>query len=399
MLNSSSAPEVVFLRPGLGIGGGERWCLDAARALAERGWRVRRVVGANESRMFADVNDGLAPPEGPLVLPPIRSDRLRTLKSILRLRRLARVWHRTGARPQVIVLDQLPHVTPLLRRLWPEARVLMYGHYPDGLLALRGSHFAARRVYRRWVDSWELRGLRACHAVAVNSDFTARKFNNYTRGSVSVDVIHPGVHYPAAAPAWLEGAELRALVVGRFDPDKQQTFALDAWAAARAQVGAAASAGWRLVLAGGCDERREASRKVFAQLTARIEAEGWQQSVTLRPEPSSAELEAEFAAANLLLHPMSGEHFGIVPVEGMAHGRPVLAVAGAGPDETVVEGVTGALRPQDAAAFGEVLASWSREPERMRAMGAAARAQAEKFSTAHFGTCWCRWVAQHGLRE
>jgi alpha-1,3/alpha-1,6-mannosyltransferase len=54
------------------------------------------------------------------------------------------------------------------------------------------------------------------------------------------------------------------------------------------------------------------------------------------------------ASACLLLYTPSHEHFGIVPVEAMHAGLPVLAVNTGGPLETIVDGKTGWLRPADA---------------------------------------------------
>lgn len=54
------------------------------------------------------------------------------------------------------------------------------------------------------------------------------------------------------------------------------------------------------------------------------------------------------SASSLLLYTPSHEHFGIVPVEAMHAGLPVLAVNTGGPLETIVEGQTGWLRDADA---------------------------------------------------
>lgn len=61
-------------------------------------------------------------------------------------------------------------------------------------------------------------------------------------------------------------------------------------------------------------------------------------------------------SAKLLVYTPSNEHFGIVPLEAMLAGAPVLAANTGGPTETVVEGETGWLRdPADAAAWTEVM--------------------------------------------
>jgi alpha-1,3/alpha-1,6-mannosyltransferase len=46
-----------------------------------------------------------------------------------------------------------------------------------------------------------------------------------------------------------------------------------------------------------------------------------------------------------LLYTPSFEHLGIVPLEAMACGLPVLAVNNGGPQETIIDGETGLLRP------------------------------------------------------
>ena len=52
-------------------------------------------------------------------------------------------------------------------------------------------------------------------------------------------------------------------------------------------------------------------------------------------------------AATLLVYTPSNEHFGIVPLEAMLAGVPVLAANNGGPLETVVDGETGWLRSTD----------------------------------------------------
>ena len=53
---------------------------------------------------------------------------------------------------------------------------------------------------------------------------------------------------------------------------------------------------------------------------------------------------ALLATAKLVIYTPSNEHLGIVPLEAMLSGVPVLAVNKGGPTETVVEGKTGWLR-------------------------------------------------------
>jgi alpha-1,3/alpha-1,6-mannosyltransferase len=57
--------------------------------------------------------------------------------------------------------------------------------------------------------------------------------------------------------------------------------------------------------------------------------------------------DALLKSARLLVYTPSNEHFGIVPLEAMLAGTPVMAANTGGPLETVVDGVTGWLCPPD----------------------------------------------------
>ena len=74
------------------------------------------------------------------------------------------------------------------------------------------------------------------------------------------------------------------------------------------------------------------------------------------------------------------EHFGYVPLEAMAAGRPVLAVDDGGPTETVVDGETGFLRPPSPAAFAEALRRLLTEPDTADRLGRAGRARVARTS-------------------
>ena len=49
------------------------------------------------------------------------------------------------------------------------------------------------------------------------------------------------------------------------------------------------------------------------------------------------------AAATVVIYTPENEHFGIVPIEAMAAGKPVIACRSGGPKESVLHGETGYL--------------------------------------------------------
>lgn len=56
---------------------------------------------------------------------------------------------------------------------------------------------------------------------------------------------------------------------------------------------------------------------------------------------SDQELDELYAGAQALLYPVEDEDFGIVPIEAMGHGVPVIAHRSGGPQETIIEEKTG----------------------------------------------------------
>jgi glycosyltransferase involved in cell wall biosynthesis len=124
-----------------------------------------------------------------------------------------------------------------------------------------------------------------------------------------------------------------ALFLGRFHPDKAPHLALDA----------AHAAGLPLVLAGKCAEPTERAyfdRFVRPRLTAADHVFGVADATAKR------EL---LAGARCLIFPVQWEEpFGMVMIEAMACGTPVVALRRGAVSEVVVDGVTGLIRDEPA---------------------------------------------------
>lgn len=100
-------------------------------------------------------------------------------------------------------------------------------------------------------------------------------------------------------------------------------------------------------------------------------------------DADDAELRRQYLGASVVLQPSipvhagmndTAELLGLVALEGMAHGKPVIVTRTASLPELVRDGVTGFIVPPgDAKALREKVELLVRDPERSRAMGAAAR--------------------------
>jgi L-malate glycosyltransferase len=93
-------------------------------------------------------------------------------------------------------------------------------------------------------------------------------------------------------------------------------------------------------------------------------------------------IEALLPIADVFLLPSAHESFGLVALEAMSCGVPVIATSVGGMPEVIEDGVSGFLAdPTDLQAMTEIAVALARDPARRRAVGEAARERAAAFAT------------------
>ena len=270
--------------------------------------------------------------------------------------------------PDVFVADQLSACVPLLRWLYPRRqRTLFYCHFPDQLLADRratGLLGLAKKVYRfpfDWFEGWSMS---ASDRIVVNSNFTksvaARVWPSL---AAALGVIYPCV-YAEEPNSQLEkdekalwnGQFKMLLSINRFERKKDIGLAIRSYS----NLPAAAREGTRLILAGGYDPRVPENVQYHKELVDMVEGFGLS-TATAKTVPTALGIPSNIQVlfllsvpgpfketllnnSLLLLYTPTNEHFGIVPVEAMQHGLPVLASNTGGPLETIIDNETGWLR-------------------------------------------------------
>ncbi len=104
-------------------------------------------------------------------------------------------------------------------------------------------------------------------------------------------------------------------------------------------------------------------------------------SVQFLGDVSRERLAEEYVNADVFCLPSVQEGFGIVFLEAMAAGLPVLACRAAAVPEVVLDGITGVLvPPRDPPALAEALAALLRDGERARSLGQMGRARVAAFT-------------------
>lgn len=369
----SKTKNIVFFHPDLGIGGAERLVIDAAVGLQNLGHKITIFTSYRDiNHCFDEARDGTLDVRvrGGGLIPATILGRFKILCSILRQLHLlvAITWSGELARlkPTAFFIDQLAAGIPFLRWFWEDQKILFYCHFPD-LLLVQGRKSWYKRLWRigfDWLEGW---GIRGADRVVVNSGFTkgvVESIWNGLGGERGVGVVYPCVDTKGSDKVEEDGKLLWKdkkvlLSINRFERKKDVGLAIKAFAGLAPND----REGVRLVIAGGYDPQvREnvlyhhslealAASLTLTHATAKtlVSALSIPSSISvlfLLSVPSSLK-SSLLNSARLLVYTPSNEHFGIVPLEAMLAGVPVLAANSGGPLETVLDPETGWLRDVD----------------------------------------------------
>jgi glycosyltransferase involved in cell wall biosynthesis len=129
---------------------------------------------------------------------------------------------------------------------------------------------------------------------------------------------------------------------------------------------------FKLVVAGGVDEK---SRKYYQHLRKLHVGRG----VRFYENPSEEELMRLYSECYCVLFTALNEDWGLVPLEGMAFSKPVVAVDQGGPRESVADCVSGYLARPAEEDFAEKMERLAKNPALAKRMGAAGRKRAKKY--------------------
>lgn len=334
--------KVGIIHPDLGIGGAERLVLDACVCLEEKGHDV--VVYTSHfdpDRCFEEAKGlnirvrGDFLPRNVFGFGHVFFASLRNLYAAFCFVLFERV--------DVVMADQVSTCVPVLR-LGGLKKIVFYVHFPDKLLAVDSGGWL-RQLYRWPFDLLEEITTSCAHILVVNSRFTAETFRRtFPRIDKRATVLYPSVTL-SESPGTTE-RENFVVSLNRYERKKRIDLAI------RALVHVDKM---RLVVAGGYDVRVAENVEHYEELVELARSLRIEDRVTFERSISNERRLELLRSAHCLVYTPPNEHFGIVPIEAMSLGCPVVAANSGGPLETVADGKTGFLVDPSPIAFARAI--------------------------------------------
>lgn len=386
---------MALVHPDLGIGGAERLMVDFALALKESGYQVKIFTAHHDkNRCFSETIDGRLQVETVCnQLPRSTYGRFHALWAYLKVFLIGlylTIFHRNEF--DIFLIDQVPSCLPPLKLLsrFDGAKIVYYCHFPDMLLTERRSFI--KRVYRYPIDKFEGWSIGLSDLIMVNSIFTAgvvkETFDNLRTRQLKV--LYPCVNLPRLDQYEFaledcsqqvtelyqqldNGQHFTFLSLNRFEPKKDVALAIKAL---RETILLFASSGDQmnrephLIIAGGYDPRVSYCVEYLHELQELVRKMKLESNVTFIKSPSDHDKLMILKLCDAVIYTPTNEHFGIVPLEAMAMGRPVIACNSGGPKETVKHKETGYLAAPTPESFASYMCDLIKmQPDDLKRMG------------------------------
>jgi D-inositol-3-phosphate glycosyltransferase len=334
-----------------------------AQWLQQRGWPVQVLALADSplARQAAALDLPVTPQ------PPVRRKAL----ALGAARRLAQQLRQQGSRVLLVVDNKDLPLAVLARRF-----------FAPGLQLVYQQHMQLGHPKRDWLHTRRYRALAAWLAPL---PWLARQVLEFTRldparlhvvplGIELKQFIAPELSQAAArqqlalpAPAQLLG------LIGRFDEGKGQLFVVEAFHRLRQEL---PGHNVQLVLVGESTRNQAASSAYRAAVLARVQELELTEVVHIReftPQP-----EVFYRAIDVFVLASANETYGMVTIEAMAAGLPLVATAAGGSLDIVAEGRTGLLYPPgDETALVKALKRLLLDPPYARQLSQAAQQEAQ----------------------
>ncbi|XP_053203393.1 alpha-1,3/1,6-mannosyltransferase ALG2-like [Panonychus citri] len=402
--------KIVFIHPDLGIGGAERLVVDMGLSLQRKGHTVHYLTAHHDpSHCFSEIKNGtLKVTEVGGSLPANIFGVFMALCAYLRMIFIAfslllRPKFSSLVDCDLIICDQVSAQIPFLKMLYlfrsERPKIIFYCHFPDQLLTTRTNFL--KKVYRAPIDWFEEKTTGMADCILVNSHFTASVFRDTFKSldSVELQVLYPVCNFSAfdrpvkglgpseSFPRLSKQVSTIFLSLNRYEAKKRVELAILAFAALKKKLSTQEkfTGTIHLIVAGGYDPNQIQNVEYHQELQSCAKELELEDEVTFLKSPSDDDKHLLLHSCTAVLYTPENEHFGIVPLEAMYMGRPVIACNSGGPLETVRDGETGYLCRPEASHFAEKMYNFVTDKSLSREMGREGREHVKKnFSIQRF---------------
>ncbi|EMR11172.1 hypothetical protein PNEG_00766 [Pneumocystis murina B123] len=364
--------KIAFVHPDLGIGGAERFTVDAAIGLQDLGHKVVIYTShCNRNHCFEEIKKGLLSVK-------VYGDRIPSkifgkfsiLCAIFRQLYLSLVLFFKIESYDVIIMDVLSFGLLILR--WKCLKILFYCHFPDKLLASRNN--ILRRIYRFPFDLIENLTLLMADKILVNSYFTASVVRKTFSNIKNLTILYPSINIYEndnsleKSPLITQSHLYFILSINRFERKKNIDLAVKSYSHLKKDSNFNKCC---LIIAGGYESRIKENVQYHNELLDLCNHFSFKSKTFMHPYKFPLDFSGYNVVfllsiptnlknyllqnATILLYTPPYEHFGIVPLEAMFHQTIVLAQNNGGPLETIDDGVTGWLKKPNETEWAEVL--------------------------------------------
>ena len=231
------------------------------------------------------------------------------------------------------------HISPSEWIRHRNKRVLWYCHTPPREVydlydvRMKNRSRKDKLIYAAMVGTYKLiaKGIvKNIEEIATNSSNTNERINKYY--SRSATVINPGIDAERFSD---KGDGKYIFYPSRIVVNKRQDYVIEAY---KQFVKKTKNNKYKLVLAGTLSKDPE--HAVYLDKLKKL-SQGL--NVEIIENPSDEKLIELYSRCTMVMFAAINEDFGIVPLEGMASGKPVISVNEGGPKETILNGKTGFL--------------------------------------------------------
>ncbi|CAJ0558621.1 unnamed protein product, partial [Mesorhabditis spiculigera] len=255
---------------------------------------------------------------------------------------------------------------------------------------------------KKVIDSFEEWTTGQADRICVNSQYTAGIVRQ-TFPSLKdrhLDVIYPSLNTdllsklePSPVDQFPE-AEHVFLSLNRYERKKNVALAIRAYAKLQYELSPAMFEQTALIIAGGYDQQNVENQAHYVELVElAAELKIPTGKVVFLKSPNDAEKLYLLKQCAAVVYTPENEHFGIVPVEAMFFGKPVIACNSGGPKESIDDTKTGFLLEQSPADFASAMKTVAID-RRIREIAAKEGPERVKkhFSFAAFATRFDRFI-------